>query len=105
MQLPSGSKILGFVGFALLAGTWAIVHDLFGQTAGFRFWGLALLATSLVFTLRRTIPVSLGNTELSPLEGWRKTYVLVPMYAIGLAVSLWPHQVACAVSLRGYVCE
>lgn len=105
MQLPSGGKILGFVGFLLLAGVWTIVHEWFGQTAGFRFWGLALVVTSLVFTVRRTIPVTLGNTELTPLEGWRKAYVLIPTYLIGAAVSLWPHQVACAINLRGYVCS
>ena len=105
MQLLSGGKILGFVGFVLLAGISVIVHELLGQAAGFRFWGLALLVTSVVFTVRRTIPVTLGNTEITPLEGWRKAYVLVPMYFIGAVVSVWPHQVACAINLRGYVCS
>lgn len=104
MQLPSGGKILGFLGFVLLAAAWAIVHDLFGQTAGFRFWGVALLFTALAMTFRPEIPVSLGNSEKTTLRGWRKACVLVPAYGIGAAVSLWPHQIACAVHLRGYVC-
>jgi hypothetical protein len=104
MQFPSGGKILGFVAFLLLAGAWAMVHELFGQTAGFRVWGIALLLTSVIFTVRRNIPVTLGRTKITPLEGWRKAYVLVPTYCIGAAVALWPHQVACTVNLRGYLC-
>jgi hypothetical protein len=104
MHLPSGGKLLGFVGFLLLAGLWTMVHNLFGQTEGFRFWGLGLLVVSVVFTVQRTIPVTLGNKELRPLEGWRKAYVLGPTYLIGVAVSLWPHEIACAINVRGYVC-
>jgi thiol:disulfide interchange protein len=104
MQLPSGGKILGFLGFVLIAAAWAIVHDLFGQTAGFRFWGAALLVIAVILTFRREISVSVGNTEKTTLCGWRKAYVLIPAYGIGAAVSLWPHQIACAVHLRGYVC-
>lgn len=59
---------------------------------------------SVVFTFMNRIPVTLGNKDLKPLEGWRKAYVLVPSYAIGVAVSLFPHEVACAVNLKGYVC-
>jgi hypothetical protein len=104
MKASSRGTVVGFFGFFLLAGTSLVVHEWLGQTAGFRFWGLALLVTSIVFTARRTIPVTLGSTELTPLEGWRKAYVLVPTYSIGTVVSLWPHQVACAINLRGYVC-
>ncbi|WP_428415728.1 hypothetical protein [Methylibium sp.] len=104
MQVPSGGKILGLFGFVLVVGTSIVVHAWLGQAAGFRFWGLALLVTSVVFTARRTIPVTLGNTELTLLEGWRKAYVLVPTYAIGTVVVLWPNQVACTINLRGYVC-
>lgn len=42
----------------------------------------------------KRIPVHVGEKGLRPLEGWRKAYVLVPAYAIGLAVSLFPHEVA-----------
>jgi thiol:disulfide interchange protein len=104
MQVPSGGKILGFFGFVLLAAASFVVHEWLGQAAGFRFWGLALLVAAVVFTARRTIQVTLGNTALTPLAGWRKAYVLVPAYAIGTVVSLWPHQVACAINLRGYLC-
>ena len=63
-----------------------------------------LLVTSLAFTFMRRIQVMVGNTELKPLEGWRKAYVLIPTYAIGLAVTTFPHEVACTVHLKGYVC-
>ncbi len=104
MQPPSGGKILGFIASILLAAVWYIVHETLGQTEGFRFWGAALLVTAVFFTSRKTIPVTLGQTEIKPLQGWRKAYVLVPSYCIAIAVVLWPHQVACAVNLRGYVC-
>jgi hypothetical protein len=105
MHLPSGGKLLGWAASLLLAVAWYIVHETLGQTASFRFWGAALLIAAVVLTCWKTIPVTLGNTEITPLEGWRKAYVLVPAYGIALAVVIWPHAVACAVNLRGYVCS
>ena len=104
MQRPSGAQVLGFVASALVAAVWYIVHDLFGQTAGFRFWGVMLLLTAVFLTLRRTIPFAIGSTDLAPLQGWHKAYVLIPAYCIAICVIVWPHQVACAVTLKGYVC-
>ena len=104
MPRPTGAQVLSFLGFLALAGTWTMVHQVFGQREGFRFWGIALLVTSVIFTLRKQIPVTLGNRELAPLEGRRKAYVLVPCYCVAVAVSFFPHEVACSVNLRGYVC-
>jgi hypothetical protein len=104
MPRVTGGQLLGFLGFVVLAGTSAMVNSMFGQREAFRFWGICLVLVSSVFALLKRIPVHVGDRELRPLEGWRKAYVLVPSYAIGLAVALFPHEVACAVNLKGYVC-
>ncbi|WP_428506926.1 hypothetical protein [Roseateles sp.] len=104
MPRITGGQVLSFLGFLVLVGVWTIIDRVFGQREAFRFWGLMLLVTSLAFTFMKRIPVTVGNTELKPLEGWRKAYVLIPTYAIGLAVTTFPHEVACAVHLKGYVC-
>ena len=104
MPRITGSQVLSFLAFLVLVGAWTTIDRIFGQREAFRFWGLVLLSVSVVFTFMRRVPVRVGNTELKPLEGWRKAYVLVPMYAIGLAVCLFPNEVACAVNLRGYIC-
>ncbi|MCZ8072778.1 MAG: hypothetical protein O9341_01480 [Paucibacter sp.] len=104
MPRITGGQVLSFLGFLVLVGVWTIIDRVFGQREAFRFWGLMLLVTSLAFTFMKRIPVTVGNTELKPLEGWRKAYVLIPTYAIGLAVTAFPHEVACAVNLKGYVC-
>lgn len=104
MPRSTGAQILGFLGFVVVAGTSAMIYAAFGQREAFRFWGICLVLTSIVFTFMKRIPVSVGKTELRPLEGWRKAYVLVPCYAMGWAVTSFPHEVACAVNLRGYVC-
>ena len=104
MPRSTGAQVLGFLGFVVLAGTSAMIYSAFGQQEGLRFWGICLVLTSIVFTFMKRIPVSVGRKALRPLEGWRKAYVLVPCYAIGLAVTSFPHEVACAVNLRGYGC-
>jgi len=76
----------------------------YGDTEGFRVWGLAILVLSSFYLFVAEIPVAIGFRSLPPLRGWRKAYVIGPAFLIGLAVSLHPHQVACAIHLRGYVC-
>ena len=105
MPRITGSQVLGFVWFLVLAGSWIIVDRMFGQREAFRLWGIGLLVVSVVFTFMRRIPVRLGNRQLEPLEGWRKAYVLAPTYAIGICVTLFPHEVACAMNLKGYLCN
>ena len=105
MPRITGAQVLGFVGFVVMAVGWIIVDRLFGQREAFRLWGIALLVVSVVFTFMRRIPLTLGNRQVEPLEGWRKAYVLVPTYAIGVCVTLFPHEIACAVNLRGYICN
>lgn len=104
MPRITGSQVLSILSFLVLVGVSMMIDRNFGQREAFRFWGLIVLATSVAFTFMKRIPVTVGNTELRPLEGWRKAYVLVPTCAIGAAVILFPHEVACAVNLRGYVC-
>lgn len=104
MPRVTGAHVLSFLGFLVLVGIWTMVDRLFGQREAFRLWGIALVVVSVVFTFMRRIPVTIGNTELKPLEGWRKAYVLVPTYAIGMVVAFFPHEVACAVNLKGYIC-
>jgi hypothetical protein len=98
------AQVLSLLGFVVLCGVWTMIDRVYGQREAFRFWGVTLVAVSVVLTFMRRIPITVGNTELKPLEGWRKAYVLVPSYAIGVAVSLFPHEIACGVNLRGYVC-
>ena len=105
MYRLTGGKILGFLAFAILAAVWHLVGSNFGQTASFRFWGIALLVISLIFTCLKSIPVTLGDKEVEPLVGWRKAYLLIPMYIVGALVSVFPHEVACAVNLKGYICQ
>jgi hypothetical protein len=101
----TGGKVLGFIGFVCLAATWHIVHETFGREAGFRFWGALLLASAVVFSLLSRIPIHLGERQVASLEGWRKLYAIIPMFAIGLAVVIWPTAIACSIALRGYQCS
>lgn len=98
------NQLFGLAVFIAFAAAWYWVHERFGQTAGLRVWGIALLVVSVVFTIKESIPLSVGATELEPLTGWRKSFVLLPTYLIGLLVAVFPHSSACAVSLKGYVC-
>jgi hypothetical protein len=64
-----------------------------------------LLAVSVCFTSQKEIPLTIGRTEVTPMAGWRKVLVHVPTFAIGLLISFKPHEVACAVNLKNYVCD
>ena len=70
----------------------------------FAFGAPALLLISVGLTFAKRIPVYSGPKQLAVLEGWRKLCVLVPSYSIALSVCFFPHQIACAANLRGYVC-
>lgn len=103
-EMLTGGKILGLAAMAILVFVWYMVGHYFGQTEAFRVWGLALLLYSVGSSFRKSIPVSLGDREIEPLEGWRRAYVLVPTFALGALVSVFPHEVACSINLKGYVC-
>jgi len=76
------------------------------QTAGVGLYGLAVLFIAFIFSLRREVSVHVrGGSEITSLSGHRKLYVLLPMIAIGSMLVLFPHDVACAVHLKGYVCS
>ncbi len=96
--------ILEFMAFVCLAVIWQAVHQMFGQAEGFRMWGIGLLVVSVALTFRASIPVHFGRRQVGELVGWRRAYVLLPAYIIGGLVTLFPHQVACTISLKGYVC-
>lgn len=100
-----GTRIVSFAGVVAAALTWYLVDRFFGPTEGVRAWGMGLLAVSVFFTFRKEIPVTIGRTEVTSLVGFRKALVLVPTYAIGLLISFKPHEVACAVHLKRYICE
>lgn len=104
MKRLSTGQILGVIAFVCIAAIWQFVHLRFGQTEGFRVWGIGLLVVALVLSFMQNIPVHIGNREVSQLVGWRKAFVVLPAAAIGSLVSFYPHQVACSISLKGYVC-
>ena len=90
-----------FVAFVLLD---RFLRGTYGDTEAFRLWGLALLLVSVALTFLKEIPVYFGPRQVGALEGWRKLYCLIRSYTIALAVCAFPHQVACAVNLKGNVC-
>lgn len=104
MPRLTGGKVPGFFGFVCLAAIWYIVHETFGQEAGFRFWGALLLAIALVFSFLSRIPVHIGQKQVASLAGWRKLYAIIPMSTIGLAVVIWPTAIACSIALRAHQC-
>jgi hypothetical protein len=97
-------QILTFFGFVSLCVVWYFVSSRFGQTEGFRFWGVVVIGTAIFFTFSKAIPVHVGDRQVGLLAGWRKAFALVPMYLIGITVTVFPHEAACAVALRGHVC-
>jgi hypothetical protein len=105
MKPLSRGTVLGFVAFVCLVAIWQTVHHLYGQTEGFRVWGVGLLIVALALSLKQSIPLHVGNREPTQLAGWHKMTVVLPTIVIGCAVSFYPHQVACSISLKNYVCS
>jgi len=98
------SRVLGLLGLVAGAVLWKSVYIRFGDAAGDRVWGIGLLVVAIAFIFIAEIPVSMGSRTLTPLRGWKKSYVVVPALVIGLAVALYPHEVACTLHLRNRVC-
>ena len=103
MQVKN-SSIIGFIVFLLVALIWQLIYDIYGQSAGFRSWGIGLLVVSIIFTFKDNIPLFLGDKQTGELKGWRKSYVLIPSYLIGLLVAFYPNEVACTIALKNYAC-
>jgi hypothetical protein len=100
-QLPSAKELLLFIAVAF---GWIAIDELFGQAAAFRYWGAGLLAAGVVFACRKTVPFFLGSTKVRDLSGVPKNLVAGVAISLGVAILLYPDTIACAVSLRGYVC-
>lgn len=83
---------------------WATVHRVFGQAAGVRAWRVTLLLVLIVLSVRGSIPLRLGSLEAN-LTGAAKWMLVAPVYAVALAVSVFPHELACAIHLKGYLCS
>jgi len=92
------SNVLGWIGFLALAVLLTVVAERFGPDAYLRLWGIALMVTALVMSLRRSIPVYLGRELKAELIGWKKAWVVVPAFALGVAVAAYPHFFWCAGS-------
>ena len=70
-----------------------------------RFWGIGLLAMSVIYVFIKEIPVGFeGRTPSFYLKGWKKSFAIVPVALLGLSVSIFPHEIACYLELRGYNC-
>jgi hypothetical protein len=104
MRVPTRNLVLGVLAFVAVAAAWQYVFVRYGDTEGFRVWGLAILLVSFFYLFVAEIPVAIGSRSFPPLKGWRKADVIAPAFLIGLVVSLHPHEVACALYMRGYVC-
>jgi hypothetical protein len=89
--------------FAAFAAGWYYIYSRFGEAAGDRFWGAALLLAAVLLMFRKVLPVSLGSFRTT-LVGWRRLCVLVPAALLGLVVVLYPHEAACALHFRHRVC-
>ena len=105
MAGPTKTQIAGLICFLLLGVAWWWVGQRFGQAAGVRVWGIGLLVAAAALSFRSELPIYLGNRHvLATFRGWHKAYVLVPLFLIGVLVAAYPHEIACAIGLRGYKC-
>jgi hypothetical protein len=104
VRTQTTKKILGFIVFLTAVAAWQIVHIRFGVTEGFRVWGIGLLLVASMYLFVKEIPIHVGSRPFSPLTGRRKAFALIPAILIGLAISLYPHEVACSVHMRGHIC-
>jgi hypothetical protein len=96
-------RVAWFAAFAATAALWQYVYVRFGDAAGDRVWGGALLLTAAFWMCRTALPVSIGSFRTT-LTGWRKFYILLPAALFGLTVALYPHETACVLHFRHRVC-
>lgn len=99
-------KIIGFLGFIIVIGISFFLQNMLGDTAVVRYWGVVIVGVTLVMSFMPEIPVFVkGNEEPSViLKGWNKALFLVCLSLIGLLIAIYPHEVACAINLKGYKC-
>jgi len=104
MQRSGFSQVLGLLIFvaALVLVFWGRGRE--GDVEAFRISGVVFLLVSVGLTFAKRIPVYAGPKLVGALEGWRKAYVLLPSYTIAAAICVFPLQVACALSFRGFIC-
>jgi hypothetical protein len=92
MQRRTRITLWGLGAFAVVVALALVLQSAHGDAAVARLWGFGILGLSLVFLVRARIPVFIGRKRAGTLVGWRKAYVLVPAFALGLAVAAFPEQ-------------
>lgn len=94
-----------FVLFISLVISWVVIDYFFGQKEAIQFWGIGLLSVSISFIFLTKLPVGIrGKVASFYLTGWSKAFVIIPGMVLGLSLTFYPHDVACFIELRGYVC-
>lgn len=101
MRFVLGIAVFCAIGVAVVQPGGALSR----QAMWVRLYGVAALFIALVFSLRQQISVHVrGGKELATLSGRKTLYVILPLFLIGTSLVLFPHEVACAIKLRNYVC-
>lgn len=97
---PFVQKVLGIA----LVVTGVGVGMIFGEFAATRFLGGTTVVFAIVFAFARGIPISLGESVVGVVRGWKKAFVCVPLIAVGLYIAVNAEKVTCWSSKSKHLC-
>ncbi|WP_377154675.1 hypothetical protein ACFJIX_21435 [Roseateles sp. UC29_93] len=75
-----------------------------GPFAFTRFFGITAMLVAVVFALGGGIPISLGESVVGVVRGWKKAFVCVPLIAVGLYIAVNAEKVTCWSSKSKHLC-
>ena len=101
----AAKRVIGFVVSIVFIAAWFYVDHHYGRIDAFRVFGAAFVITSIVFIFLKEIPVGIrGRPPSFHIKGWKKIFVIAPGICLGMAILIYPNEMACYINLRGYEC-
>jgi len=90
--------------FLLFVAVWVAIGVVAGPVAQTRAFGVYWMLAAAWAVFVKEVPFHLGNVEVVRLRGWAKVFVVVPVLAIGVLVTLHAQELTCLSSKYRHLC-
>jgi hypothetical protein len=100
-----GGRMRKYFWIAVMAATIIAVQHWYGPIGGTRLFGAFFLLSSVYYIFVRELPFHLGQHHVATLTGWKKAFVILPVFCIGFLMIYYGAEITCAPAKYKHLCN